>query len=264
MKKKITIFCMTALLLAVLAVTEVGLIQNENNPFSVFVVTQAGSEKIHCWEGDGVYHVFLPSHADLSNVEIQTNRLFPLYWNGKKVEDGTTIQSFFPDETVCFQIRKAMGRYDEVVVKIHRTENTASLFIDTSSGSLDYIHDTKGNEESGQLRLYTADGAQNASAQLRTIKGRGNSTWAADKKPYSLELVTKEDLLGMGAAKKWILLANSDDPSNIGNKMGYEFAAATGDTYAPACQWVDLYLNGEYAGLYLLTERNEVDPQRKQ
>ena len=27
-----------------------------------------------------------------------------------------------------------------------------------------------------------------------------------------------------------------------------------GPPYTPECRWVDLYLNGEYAGLYLLTE----------
>ena len=66
----------------------------------------------------------------------------------------------------------------------------------------------------------------------------------------------------MGAAKKWILLANAFDASNINNKMAYDFAAKAGCAYTPECRWVDLYLNGAYTGLYLLSERNEVDSQR--
>lgn len=66
----------------------------------------------------------------------------------------------------------------------------------------------------------------------------------------------------MGKAKKWILLANAYDSSHLRNKIVLDASAAVGPPYTPECRWVDLYLNGEYAGLYLLTERNEVDSQR--
>ena len=66
----------------------------------------------------------------------------------------------------------------------------------------------------------------------------------------------------MGAAKNWILLANYYDSSSMGNRLGFDFAARVGCAFTPECQWADLYLNGNYAGLYMLSERNEVDPQR--
>ena len=40
------------------------------------------------------------------------------------------------------------------------------------------------------------------------IKGRGNSTWGKPKKPYRLKLDTEASILGLGAAKDWVLLAN--------------------------------------------------------
>ena len=46
------------------------------------------------------------------------------------------------------------------------------------------------------------------------------------------------------------------------NKVIYDFAERAGLRYSPGSDWVDLYLNGEYAGLYLLCERNEVHPER--
>ena len=77
-----------------------------------------------------------------------------------------------------------------------------------------------------------------------------------------MTLSDRADLLGMGKAKKWILLANAYDSSHLRNKIVLDASAAVGPPYTPECRWVDLYLNGEYAGLYLLTERNEVDPER--
>ena len=137
-----------------------------------------------------------------------------------------------------------------------------ALYIDTASGSMDYIHEEKGNAEPGKLRLYRDDGTLDCDAQISTINGRGNSTWVLDKKPYSFELAQREDLLDMGAAKKWILLADAYDHTHMGNKMCYDLAAKAGCAYTPECRWVDLYLNGNYVGLYLLSERVEVDAQR--
>ena len=50
--------------------------------------------------------------------------------------------------------------------------------------------------------------------------------------------------------------------SNMKNKIAYELARDSGLDFTPECEWIDLYLNGEYAGLYLLCERNEIDEQR--
>lgn len=66
----------------------------------------------------------------------------------------------------------------------------------------------------------------------------------------------------MGEAEKWILLANYYDTSNLKNKLVLDYAARVGLAYTPESRLVDLWLNGEYAGLYLLCERNEVHPQR--
>ena len=97
---------------------------------------------------------------------------------------------------------------------------------------------------------------------MEAIRGRGNATWLWEKKPYSLTLSKSADLLGMGAAKEWILLTNAPDPTHLRNKIAYDLAAEVGLLYSPESNWVDLYLNGEYTGLYLLTERNEIHPQR--
>lgn len=147
-------------------------------------------------------------------------------------------------------------------VTVTASQNVPALFVDVRSGSMDHIHQEKGNSEAGSLRLYQADGSLDYAGSFDVLEGRGSSTWEREKKPYDLELSAEADLLGMGAAKRWVLLANAMDPSQLRNKIVYDFARTLGLPYTPECQWVNLYLNGEYTGLYLLCERNEIHPQR--
>lgn len=260
-KSKIAVCLMTALLLSVLALTELALIQRENYPFTVEIYPEGSVERITCWRSQGCYYVFLPGGADPNRTKLVTNPLFPVWIEGQRV-DGSTVCGEFPFEEPLAITSKKWGRTYEEKVFFCQSANIPTLYIDTASGSMDYIHMEKGNAESGKLRLYSPEGALESVAQIRSINGRGNSTWEGDKKPYSFELTQKADLLAMGAAKKWILLANFYDSSNMGNKMCFDFASDVGCAFTPECQWVDLYLNGNYAGLYLLSERNEIDPQR--
>ena len=260
-KSKIAVCLMTALLLSVLALTELALIQRENYPFTVEIYPEGSVERITCWRRHGCYYVFLPSGADPAQAKLVTNPLFPVWIEGQRV-DSSTVCGEFPFEEPLAITSKKWGRTYEEQVFFCQSANIPTLYIDTASGSMDYIHMEKGNAESGKLRLYSPEGALESVAQIRSINGRGNSTWEGDKKPYSFELTQKADLLAMGAAKKWILLANFYDSSNMGNKMCFDFASDVGCAFTPECQWVDLYLNGNYAGLYLLSERNEVDDQR--
>ena len=59
-----------------------------------------------------------------------------------------------------------------------------------------------------------------------------------------------------------MLFANYSDPTHLRNKIVYDLADTLGMAYTPGCQWTELYINGEYMGLYLLSERNELHPQR--
>ncbi len=96
------------------------------------------------------------------------------------------------------------------------------------------------------------------------LKGRGNGTWVQEKKPYQIKFTSKIELLGMGKAKKWYLLANATDETNLRNDLSFKFAEMLGMEYVFRGQFVELYVNGEYWGLYYLThamgvEKTEVD-----
>lgn len=101
-------------------------------------------------------------------------------------------------------------------------------------------------DETGQYAdIETSDGK---------IKVRGHSTASGKKKPYNIKFASKTNVLGMGESKKWNLIANLYDPTQLRNKIVFEFARNIGMEYTSNTQFVEVYLNGEYKGLYLMTE----------
>lgn len=98
--------------------------------------------------------------------------------------------------------------------------------------------------------------------QKLDISGRGNFSWGMEKKPFNLHLATETDLLGMGCAKRWVLLSNWSDKTLMRNYVVMKFADEIGMEYSPDCKYVDLYVNGEYRGNYLLTEKIQIHEER--
>lgn len=89
------------------------------------------------------------------------------------------------------------------------------------------------------------------------IKGRGNTTWGMPKKPYKIKLETAASLIGSAAQEDWVLLANYADRSELRTSSAFTLAARTQLAWTPQSRFVDLVVNGESRGLYLLTEQVE-------
>lgn len=260
-RKKIHVYLATALILAAAVFCCLRSAQMEA-PYLLAEVSSGGrTEQVRLWTGEtGEYLVFLPGYAELSEVRLRTNAAGRFLLNEETVCDGESCKAF--SLNTAYPLTDGEGNSVGTLTFV-RSGGVASLFLETRSGSMAYIHETKGNAEPGVCHVYTQTGTLDFTGSMETLKGRGNATWwGSDKKPYSMELAAEGDLLGMGAAKKWVLLANGTEPSQIRNKAVLDFAAEAGLEYTPECCWVDLYLNGEYAGLYLLTERNEIHSQR--
>lgn len=261
MKKKAILLIPSVLLLAALLLLIMG--DSSADICSAVVTSAQGEEEITCWEAeDGHYYLFLPGYAKLSDVRFILHTETPVAIGDNTLFDGMSCESFSLNNAYDF-VYYDFGQRQERKITFVQSGGVATMYIDTQSGSMEFIHKKKGNEESGDLCLYTKGGAVDFTGKIKSINGRGNITWTdKEKKPYSLTLEAEADLLGMGSAQKWILLANAFDSSNLRNKIVYDYAKKIGLKYTPDAQWVDLYLNGEYTGLYLLCERNEIHPER--
>tara|TARA_B100000989_G_scaffold43547_1_gene27737 strand:+ start:459 stop:1973 length:1515 start_codon:yes stop_codon:yes gene_type:complete len=99
------------------------------------------------------------------------------------------------------------------------------------------------------------------------IETRGNSTQDFQKKTYSIELWnsdyedTSSSLLGMGKEEDWILHAMVIDKSQVRIPFSFYVFQRMGH-YASNWRYVELIINNDYKGLYILCEKIKRDDDR--
>lgn len=119
------------------------------------------------------------------------------------------------------------------------------------------------NKVRGRLRIHINDRILYDSGDYLkdstgiTIRVRGNTSAAQDKKPYKIKLQKKADLLLRGddekySDKEWVLI--KDSPVTINTVIGLKINELMQMQWTPAYQFVNLMLNGDYRGIYLLIE----------
>ena len=141
-----------------------------------------------------------------------------------------------------------------------QTENNQKIESKEVYVNATYYLDNKG------LSGYESIGSATAPLTME-IKGRGNYSWTGfDKKPYRIKLADKQALLGMKKSKHFTLLAHADDSKDrkgfMRNAVGFELSKMIGMTYTPDAKPLEVVLNGDYIGLYFLTENIRVDKDR--
>lgn len=212
---------------------------------------------VRCWLNDDTCTVFLPSYASLARTTAVIAGGERILLDGKVLSDGMSCGSFaLGTEYVLLVGERAPLRF-----RFLKSENIASMFLSTRSGSMDELHQDKTHRENADIVLLSADGVLDYHTPYTDqIRGHGNSTWELEKKSYNLYLGLDAPLLGLPAAGKFVLISNAIDDTCMRNRLIYDFAASLGSYpgFSPGCEYVDLYLNGDYAGLYLLCEKPDV------
>ena len=162
--------------------------------------------------------------------------------------------------------------------------------IDESEGHPS-IADMNGDEDHetrcvGTVQIVTPEGytseyggsAPTEEIQLEYIRGRGNTSWSAGKKPYKIKfaksqdgqdtpLTGKQNLFGMGKSREWALMANAYDPTLMKNRITSWLGQEVGMAYTPQMVPVDVYMEGtntprKYLGSYNLSELVMVEGSR--
>ena len=247
MKKKAWLFLLPVLLLAVVLVMAIPAkepvveIPGTVDGLRVEITDASGAvEVVQPWkDANGKHHVFLPAYATAESAKLICS-------DGTEtaIEEGAAVLS------------------DGEPVSVLSGSALPAIYITTASGSLADIQADKSHKEKGFIRIVNADGSVHYEGELKQIKGRGNTTWDYEKKPYNIKLTEKADLFGMGEAKDWCLLANYRDSSYVRNAMVFDYANAMGVANATDTQSFDFYVNGEYQGLYQMTEKVEIGENR--
>lgn len=223
---------------------------------------------------DGGTYLFLPAGFDISSLELLSagGGTVTLTAEGKEVapdDDGSfDLSGYLSEGQEGLRVSVSVDG-ENTDATVMRSGNIPALFLeseDPAAGGRAWVDSSKSHTATGSYALLGQDGKVTAGGVLTQIKARGNSTFNYfDKKPYQIKLEKKADLTGSGKreeCKKWILLANALDATQIHNSVTFRLAADCGLDYTSKYVSVDLYYDGEYRGVYLLCEKTEVGPSR--
>ncbi len=201
--------------------------------------TQPIDEIVLCYEGD----IVEVSAGELEPSTFTVTNAFEK--NGDRVElttvDGTTF----------------------TVIAMQSTLPSVEIYLDDAT--LDTIHLDKDEKYKNNTVVITdPEGEHNLTVEDSVeVKGRGNSTWTlTDKKGYQLKFEEKTSILGMGKAKKWILLANSFDDTMMRSQLAYQAAEEMDMSFVTDFEYVDLWIDGDYRGTYMFGEKVELGGSR--
>ena len=231
----------------------------------------AGDNDFRCWtvdarqwtnqgcrsEQDGMWYLFLPRDESPADTVLSFSGSVTAASAGALDREGGTLTGAFADrDRVTLTLEG--GRTETVCL---RQSSLPSLRLTLNGTTLDQIHQDKDVKYPGNDLVLT-DGDDVLTGAVE-IKGRGNSTWREyAKKPYQIKFSKKTSVLGMPAAKKWILLANASDDSMIRTRLVYDAAEQMDFPFVTEYQYVDLWIDGQYLGVYLLGEKAEIGKGR--
>ena len=113
------------------------------------------------------------------------------------------------------------------------------------------------------LYNFDEDGCfENLSARIR---GRGKSSWTAHaKKGFKIKFDEQIRMLGSSyKSKNWNFISNHADKSFLRNMIAYDMSAAfDGLDYTPMHKFIDVYIDGEYYGFFMLCDDLDVGKGR--
>ena len=144
---------------------------------------------------------------------------------------------------------------------VNHVDTIPSIHITTDGGVGDTLTKDDGYVEA-QI-VFEDSKSQIISDDSARIKIRGNSTSSGEKKPYNIKFSEKFDLFGSGEkAKKYCLLAECYEPTLMRNYLFFNLAKAMDMEYVSDVEYIDVYIDDKYKGLYLLAEPVEIDKNR--
>jgi len=207
-------------------------------------------------------------------------KILPVYLNGNyyffmpgKDIEGTVILHVPEDSQEKYEIvAPSEGIYEQAIplqdglfsVIICYNEHVPSVFVDCNrTWSLDYLKSAKTNIiYGGNVQVLDEHGVADYKGGMESIHTRGNDSWLMPKKGFTINFIEDSDLLGMGADKEYALLPGYRDSSLLTYKVVQDLTKEMQLDFAPEYEFVNLYIDGEYQGLYILAEKMNVGYHR--
>ena len=211
---------------------------------------------------EDIWYLFLTSSQKISDTEVYFTEDILSSECGTADTDADKIKGAFSDSGDMAKVTMEDGSVKNIAVM---QSDLPSVYIDLKNTTFDEIHSDKDKKHAGNSVYITSAGGEYDLTVRGSveIKGRGNSSWLEyEKKAYQIKFTTKTSVLGMEKAKKWVLLANASDDSMMRTKLVYNMAEKLDMGFVADLEYVDLWIEGEYRGTFLLGEKVETNSAR--
>lgn len=146
---------------------------------------------------------------------------------------------------------------EEYTLTILTGSEIPSVFL-TLKNDLSYISSDKAFSDSGQAVILDQDGKSVYDGRLNRIKGRGNTSWEQEKKPFNIRLEKTVELPGTGAADTDFSLVTSTDMTFLRNRISNKMSEVMGGPYVKGT-CVNLYINNSFEGVYEIYQKISPD-----
>lgn len=206
---------------------------------------------INGWDSYGVTYFFIPAYAQISEISYERSPLAVYSLDGSLLEKPVF-------NTVQEVLVETEGE-DEVLYNIgfFQAKNLYTLNINTKGEGIESV--SREHYLPVSVNMISLSGEVVYSDDYTLIKGRGNFNWDYSvKKSYELVFPKEVSLLSMKKSKQWAVLGNSGDSTGIINKMTFDTSAKMGMEYSIESDWVDVYVDDEYRGCYLLCHEPDI------
>ncbi len=210
-------------------------------------------------ENGGYYYFYLPSSASASKVELYNGFTKAVTINGVQIQPNAVATVNYSTSEV-YNVNCDGTVYK---VKFMRSGAESAIYINNQDADgngtdlFSYLAEDKSNSASATGAVVNPDGTVD-NTEIKKIKGRGNTTWSKDKKPFNITYVDPVEIGTMEATKKFSILANYQDGSLVRNRILYDLSDAVGMPYASDSRFVDFYINGIYLGSYQMAQKIDV------
>ena len=222
-----------------------------------------GAKVVARWKKNEEMILSLPGCWDLSAIVLEMDGTETLLLGEDRipVSPGVPVDlTGMLGQRMAVRNEKGQGRGTLTILQGSRIP---ALFLEVDRKQLGEINRDKNRQITEGHAVYEeADGTVSYDGGLEQLKGRGNNSFRYSKKPYQLKLEKKSSLSGMGRGKTWILLANWVDVSLLRNQIVLDMSREIGLRNALSCAQADVWINGNYNGLYLITEKIQIGSER--
>ncbi len=210
------------------------------------------------YEKDNKMYFFMPTATNATEIEIYnaygTNATF-----GQTVIGANSSATVSYKENTEYTVKIADKSYKVIIM---RSSAEAAVFINNTSDFdgkdlWTYLTDDKENDAKGSGAILDDKGNID-NTSVKKIKGRGNTSWDADKKGFNITYDDAVEVGTMQKCKKFSIISNFQDASLARNRILYDLADEIGVPYASDSRFMEFYVNGVYMGNYQMCEKVDV------